>query len=194
MRQLTIVGIGLAFFGLAMGIIAWLVRPETIPYGVRFGLILFAIFLFIAGLVLICGPFVFLKWFKQQLFCYFSLYRISGNQVLVNGAFQLAMTSSGVIEKVNYWISPWGAEPTGLPNDPYYSLDQQKLLIPIIHQGGFAWDRVLPLGNYRIDFTTKQGNWYEHLEIYLDNEQVKQRIRVTTEVGDRGNVLYSFVE
>jgi len=192
MRLLTIIGLGLACVGLAMGIVAWLVKPETIPYEIRFYLIIFAVVIFIAGIGLICGPFLPLKCFKEKMpFCYFSVYCIDGKPCMRNGEFQLLMIGVGVLESVNYWISPWGVKPSGLPGDPYYSIDRRKPLIQIIHNGGHAWDRFLPLGDYRIDFTAKQGNCYERLTIYEEDGKVKQRVVVTTRSEEHGTVLYS---
>nr|MBI3612351.1 hypothetical protein [Nitrospirota bacterium] len=117
-------------------------------------------------------------------FCYFSLYFINNKPQIIDGKFQLAMTGVGVVEKVNYWISPAGVEPTGKPNDPYYSIDSRKMLLEIVHDGGRAWDRALPLGEYRIDFAAKNGNWYERLKIYMSNGEVKQSVTVTNAKGD----------
>lgn len=117
-------------------------------------------------------------------FCYFSLYSINNKPQIIDGKFQLAMTGVGVVEKVNYWISPAGVEPTGKPNDPYYSIDSRKTLLEIVHDGGRAWDRALPLGEYRIDFAAKNGNWYERLKIYMSNGEVKQSVTVTNAKGD----------
>lgn len=124
-------------------------------------------------------------------FCYFNLYLIQSKpHQATAGQFTLGMqTVGGPVEKVNYWISPYGLEPTGKPNDPYYSLDFRKPLIEIIHAGGRAWDRALALGDYRIDFSARNGNWYERLRIYMSNGEVKQSIKVTRRL-DGGEILY----
>lgn len=121
-------------------------------------------------------------------FCYFSLYFINNKPVVIDGKFQLAMTGVGVVEKLNYWIAPASAPtPTGKPNDPYYSLDVRKPLLEICHDGGRAWDRTLGVGEYKIDFSAKNGNWYELLKIYISNGEIRESIRITNAKGD---VLY----
>jgi hypothetical protein len=186
MSKELLIGVGIGLLGTAVSIIGWLVDPQTMPYGFRFGTLLFGIAIAILGGVLIGKA----LW-QEKKFCYFSLYLINGQPVAQNRQYQLAMTSNGVIEKINYWIAPWGVRPTGLPNDPYYSIDQRKLLIEIIHAGGRAWDRALPLGDYQIDFNTKYGNWYQRLRIYTSDGEVRQMIRVTTKAQDAGKLLYS---
>ena len=189
-------GAGITFVGIAVAVGQWLIPAEKIGYNVRFALIIIACVLLLAGIGLLGHVFWGFLFPKKESapFCYLSVYYIESEPQRVHGGFQLLMTSFGVIESINYWISPWGVTPSGKPNDPYYSIDRRKPLIPIIHHGGRAWDQALPIGEYRIDFTTKQGNWYEHLEIYMDKGQVKQRVRVTTEINDRGDVLYSFAD
>ena len=138
------------------------------------------------------GLFYLDQWIgPKNTFCYFSLYQIDGKPVEENNKFQLGITVVGSpVEKVNYWISPWGVQPTtGKADDPYYSFDVRKSLIEIIHEGGRAWDRALPAGDYRIDFNTKNGNWYEHFQIYMEKGQIKERIKVSTKL-DAGEVLY----
>jgi hypothetical protein len=49
-------GLGLAFIGVAVAIGAWLAPPDTLDYGVRFGLIAFAILCFFVGVILLIGP------------------------------------------------------------------------------------------------------------------------------------------
>ena len=44
------IGLGLGILGIAMGIIGWLVKPETIPYGIRFGIISCAFLLLLGGI------------------------------------------------------------------------------------------------------------------------------------------------
>lgn len=122
-------------------------------------------------------------------FCYFALNSIDHKPQAIDGKYQLQMIGVGVVEKVNYWISPAGVLPTGKPNDPYYSIDASKPLIEIVHEGGRAWEKALPIGEYRIDFAAKNGNWYERLKIYMSNGEVRHSIKVTKEL-DAGDVLY----
>ena len=126
---------------------------------------------------------------SQERFCYFSVFVNNGKPLVKDGQYQLALNGVGVVERVNYWISPWGVESTGGANDPYYSLDVRKPLIEIVHAGGHAWDRFLPVGKYRIDFNSKNGNWYERLEIYTEGGVVKTKIKVSTR-PEGGDVLY----
>jgi major membrane immunogen (membrane-anchored lipoprotein) len=51
------------------------------------------------------------------------------------------------------------------------------------HDGGHAWDRVLPTGNYRIEF---DGTWVEDLKIAVKDGKLTQSIRV---VGFGGKLL-----
>ena len=124
-------------------------------------------------------------------FCYLCLYSIVGkpHQPII-GQYQLQMVAvGGPIEKMNSWISPWGLEPTGAHGDPYYSLDIRKPLVEIVHAGGRAWDKALPVGDYRIDFSARNGNWYERLRIYELGGEIKHSVRVTTRLTG-GDVLY----
>lgn len=173
-------------------VFAWLIAVVGIYRWVTSSpLVLRILLTMLCASVLGIGLYYLDQWLgPEKKFCYFSLYSIHGKPVVADGKFQLAMTVvGGAIEKVNYWISPWGVLPTGGANDPYYSLDARKALIEIIHEGGRAWDRALPAGDYRIDFSTKNGNWYEHLKLYVENGVVRQSIKVTKEL-DAGEVLY----
>ena len=62
MQNIMLIGLGVAFIGVAVAIGAWLAPPGTIEYPVRFGLVTFAVIVFIVGAILIvigCFP---LRW------------------------------------------------------------------------------------------------------------------------------------
>lgn len=125
------------------------------------------------------------QWLLPRNFCYFQLYTINGQPQMIGNAYQLAMTATGDIEKMNYWIAPASArQPNGQPNDPYYSIDIRKPLHEIVHSGGRAWARSLPQGSYYIDFEAKGGKWEEHFEINVMNGVVTERIRVMNKHGE----------
>ena len=105
-------------------------------------------------------------------FCYFKTMPSEAKNL--DGPFQLWLVApDGPVFDVNYWISEAG---TTAKDPGYWSLDQRKLLLPIIHDGGH--DRALPAGNYRIEFDGRNGHWVEDLEITVKDGKLKQTIRV----------------
>ena len=108
-------------------------------------------------------------------FCYFKTLLSEAKHL--EGPFQLWMVApKGPVFDLNYWISPAGTT----ADDPRYgSLDVRKPLHLIIHDGGHAWERSLPLGDYRIEFDGKNGHWMESLQIYVENGKLAQSIKVT---------------
>jgi hypothetical protein len=107
-------------------------------------------------------------------FCYFKT--VPSEAKNVNGPFQLWLVApDGPVFDVNYWVSEAG---TTAKDPGYWSLDQRKQLLPIIHDGGHAWDRVLPAGNYRIEFDARNGHWVEDLKIAVNDAKITQTIRV----------------
>src|SRR5215472_12481386 len=126
------IGAGSAFLGIALAIGQWLIPPDRISYGFRFGLVVVSCLLFVVGIVLLgqAGWYLLFPKKPEKQFCFFSVYYIGTKAHGNHGEFQLLMNGIGIVESVNYWISPWGVEPSGMPNDPYYSLDRRKPLIP----------------------------------------------------------------
>jgi len=103
----------------------------------------------------------------------------------LTGRFQLWMIAvGGPVFDLNYWIS---SLPSKGASDPTYgSLDVRKPVIQIVHEGGHAWDRALPVGEYLIEFDAKNGHWNEILKIFVEDGQLKQSIKV---VGFNGKPL-----
>jgi hypothetical protein len=115
-------------------------------------------------------------------FCYFKTMPSEAKNL--DGPFQLWLVApNGPVFDLNYWISEAG---TTAKDAGYWSLDQNKPLYPIIHDGGHAWDRVLPTGNYRIEFDGRNGHWVEELKIAVKDGKLAQSIRV---IGFGGKLL-----
>jgi len=117
-------------------------------------------------------------------FCYFKIRPTDAANL--EGPFQLWMIApDGPVYDLNSWISPASAASA---SDPAYgSLDVRKPLVPIVHEGGHAWDKTLPLGEYLIEFDAKNGHWNEVLRIFVRQGKLTQSIRV---VGFGHKLLY----
>jgi hypothetical protein len=114
----------------------------------------------------------------KQAYCYFRLAIRPRPGIVPAGYYQLALDATDSVFSINYWISLASAN-RDPQNEGYWAVDVRKPLIPVAYKGPHAWERVLPPGDYYIEFDAVNGHWVEHLTLYLENAEIRQRIDVT---------------
>jgi hypothetical protein len=113
-------------------------------------------------------------------FCFFKIRPEDATDLTI--AFPLYLEAvGGPVHDMNYWISPRFAVDGSAE---YYSLDQRKPLRQIVHHGVTLWDKALPVGAYQIDFDCRNGWWRQALLIFIDNEKLRQVIRIEDKHGE----------
>ena len=141
------------------------------------------------------GTYVIERNFKDTLiYSYYSVFfDRNGKPIIKNGEYMIRRHSNAVVDAITIFPHPAGMttyQTDSGPTDPYNTYQNKRNDNITIQKGATSFGIYFSDGEREIDFTTKQGNWYEYWKISTkDNGDVQETIKIFDALPN-GNILY----